>query len=94
LQIERLHEVLECTEVSIISHYVVTHSLIQLCPSQYAVLVREDATRRHQEHLKAAIEPQVQELLRMAEERRVEREKLAEKMKRRVRLRFSSTGVN
>jgi len=93
LQIERLHEVLECTEVSIISHGVAIHSLIQP-PSQYAVLVREDATRRHQEHLKAAIEPQVQELLRMAEERRMEREKLAEKLKRRVRLHLSSTEAN
>lgn len=94
MQIERLHEVLECTEVGIVSHDAVIYSLIQTHPSQYAVLVREDATRRHQEHLKAAIEPQVQELLRMAEERRMEREKLAEKLKRRVRLRFSSSGVN
>ena len=94
MQIERLHGVLECTEVSIISHELVIHPLIQIRPAQYAVLVREDATRRHQEHLKAAIEPQVQELLRMAEERRMERERLAEKMKRRVRVHFSSTGTN
>ncbi|KIM29385.1 hypothetical protein M408DRAFT_328668 [Serendipita vermifera MAFF 305830] len=72
LQIERMHEVIQCTE--------------------YAVLVREDATRRHQEHLKASIEPQIHELLRMAEERRVEREKIAEKMKKRAN-NLQSTGT-
>lgn len=89
LQIERLHEILECTEVRTRLAFccdAFADILRTDFTLQYAVLVREDATRRHQEHLKAAIEPQVQELLRMAEERQMEREKLAEKLRRKVRL--------
>jgi hypothetical protein len=46
--------------------------------------VREDATQRYQEQLKATIEPQIQELLKMAEERSEERAKIEGRRKLRV----------
>lgn len=52
--------------------------------TEYAVLVRQDATRKHQEALKAEIEPQVQALLKLREERRAERDKQEERYRRRV----------
>lgn len=61
--------------------------------NQYFVLVREDATRRYQEQLKATIEPQIQELIKMAEERTEERTKIEGKQKQRVRI-FPSKAIS
>ncbi|PVG00463.1 hypothetical protein CPB86DRAFT_782540 [Serendipita vermifera] len=52
--------------------------------TEYAILVREDSTQKHQEILKASIEPQVQELLKMAEEKQAERQTVEERMRRRA----------
>ncbi|KAG8759236.1 hypothetical protein FRC14_006399 [Serendipita sp. 396] len=49
---------------------------------EFAVLMPSDSTQRHQESLKAEIEPQIEELLKMREQRKQDRDKKEERAKR------------
>ncbi|KAG8806628.1 hypothetical protein FRC17_004895 [Serendipita sp. 399] len=51
-----------------------------------------DSTQRHQESLKAEIEPQVQELLKMREQRKQDRDRKEERAKRSANT-MQSTGT-